>query len=163
MGFGAQLSLSAFTGSGIVSDTLVINGDARGVQLGASGTAVVRANNLTIVGHPADRGLLANLFGSAQLSVYNSIAVNSGVNAQLGTGVTQGSNIFVNDPGLFRDLLGGDYRLALGSSAIDAGDNTPPGGLGPFDLDGQARMVGSVVDIGAYESNDLLFSDRFEN
>ena len=116
-GFGAQLSLGAFAGTGIVSDTLVINGgDARGVQLSASGTAVVRA-----------------------------------------------SNIFNNAAGLFIDPLLGDYCLAPGSSAIDAGDNAPPGVLGPLDLDGGARVVGPAVDIGAYEWNDFLFGDRFEN
>ncbi|NKI34737.1 hypothetical protein HFP89_06120 [Wenzhouxiangella sp. XN79A] len=162
--FGAQASLSAYgvSGAGIVSDTLVVNGNARGLQLNAGDDSILRANNLTIVGHPSERGLLANINGTGQLSVYNSISVNNGTNAQLGAGVTEGSNLFVDDPDLFIDPLVGDYRLATGAAAIDAGDDLPPGGLGPLDFAGEARIFGPAVDIGAYEANDVMFRDGFE-
>lgn len=161
-GFGAQLAVSTFSGEATLSDTLVVDGNARGVQLNANNGAALRATNLTISGHFTERGLLASTSSGGQLSVYNSISVNNGVNAQLDPSVDEGSNLFSNDPGLFIDPLIGDYRLAPGSAAINAGDNTPPGGLGPLDLAGRTRVFGPAVDIGAYEADDVLFEDGFE-
>jgi hypothetical protein len=46
-------------------------------------------------------------------------------------------------------LLGDDLRLAAGSPAIDAGDETVD--AGPFDVDGEPRVQGARVDIGADE------------
>ena len=50
----------------------------------------------------------------------------------------------------FQDQIGGNYRLQLGSACIDAGTNAPV--YWPTDLDGNPRIIGSAVDIGAYES-----------
>jgi hypothetical protein len=50
------------------------------------------------------------------------------------------------------DLVAEDYHLGAGSPAIDAGSNHPPGGLGPFDIDGETRRRGTRVDIGADET-----------
>jgi parallel beta-helix repeat protein len=61
--------------------------------------------------------------------------------------VNQG-NLSVNP--LFVDRASGDFHLQAGSPCIDAGDNsavTP----GNTDLDGKPRILGSHVDIGAYE------------
>jgi len=55
---------------------------------------------------------------------------------------------FTNAP-LFVDLAGGDLRLQSNSPCINAGLNAyAPAGL---DLDGQPRIVGGTVDVGAYE------------
>lgn len=46
-----------------------------------------------------------------------------------------------------------DYRLSLSSPAIESGDNATTGLIGiSSDLDGNERIVGPVVDMGAYES-----------
>jgi hypothetical protein len=52
------------------------------------------------------------------------------------------------DP-LFVDLAGGNLRLQSNSPCINAGNNAfaPPGS----DLDGNRRIVGGTVDLGAYE------------
>jgi subtilisin family serine protease len=53
-----------------------------------------------------------------------------------------------------------DYHLLAGSACIDAGTNEPTGGLPATDMDGYTRLIdgdddgNSVVDIGAYESQD---------
>jgi len=55
------------------------------------------------------------------------------------------------DP-LFVDALNDDYHVLPGSPCIDAGTNNPPGGLPETDLDGNPRIMGYAVDMGAYEA-----------
>jgi len=54
---------------------------------------------------------------------------------------------------LFVDPDNGDYHLAAGSPCINAGTN---GAVQPgeTDLDGLPRIIGGVVDMGAYESTN---------
>jgi hypothetical protein len=53
----------------------------------------------------------------------------------------------------------GYYHLASQSSpCINAGDNSAPGGLSATDIDGNNRVINSVVDIGAVEFNGLLIA-----
>ena len=59
------------------------------------------------------------------------------------------SNLDRVDP-RFVDAANGDLRLLTGSPMIDAGDPATPD-LPEFDLAGNPRVVGSAVDIGAYE------------
>ncbi len=51
-------------------------------------------------------------------------------------------------PPRFADFAAGDYREAAGSPTIDAGSTE---GIGPLDLAGNSRLLGSAPDIGAYE------------
>jgi hypothetical protein len=86
---------------------------------------------------------------------------NNDLQAVLGTPGTQVGNLSV-DPA-FSDPVGGNYRLASGSLLIDAGTDTPLGGAAAQDLDGNARMQGLHVDIGAFETaSDDIFRDSFE-
>jgi hypothetical protein len=50
----------------------------------------------------------------------------------------------------------GDYRLRADSPMVDAGTDTPEGGLPTFDHDGAPRVQGGAVDIGAYEGGSIL-------
>jgi len=50
---------------------------------------------------------------------------------------------------LFVNLAGGNLRLQAGSPCINAGNNAYA--IGSADLDGNARIKGGAVDIGAYE------------
>ncbi|MDF7825282.1 choice-of-anchor Q domain-containing protein [Pontiellaceae bacterium B12227] len=49
---------------------------------------------------------------------------------------------------------GQDYRLSFDSPCIDAGDNSIL--IWPSDLEGNARIINSRVDLGAYEYNPIL-------
>lgn len=56
----------------------------------------------------------------------------------------------------FFDPVNGDYHLRGTSPCIDKGTSLAPG-LPAFDLDGNARINGANVDLGAYEFNDSAF------
>ncbi len=68
-----------------------------------------------------------------------------------------GKGNIADDP-RFVNPFGNDYRLELGSPAIDSGDPTyaPPGGA---DLAGNARVWNGRVDMGAYEFGAFTFGD----
>ncbi|MGH8173945.1 MAG: choice-of-anchor Q domain-containing protein [Rhodanobacteraceae bacterium] len=54
------------------------------------------------------------------------------------------------------------FELKRSSPLVDAGDDSPPGGMTQEDLAGKDRTIGAHVDIGAYE-NDRLFADGFDD
>jgi len=57
----------------------------------------------------------------------------------------------------FLDPSGGNFRLDVGSPALDAGGDQPA--MPALDLDGHPRVAGAAVDLGAYEAipGDLIF------
>jgi hypothetical protein len=59
-----------------------------------------------------------------------------------------GTGNFTNAP-LFVSLPAGNLRLQTNSPCINAGNNSYA--VGSTDLDGRPRIVGSTVDVGAYE------------
>ncbi len=137
----AQVYMSHSGASLILTDSLIadglqngINGDGSDMQL----TNLTIANN----GENGIRFLFAGLD--------NSIVYGNGTDLTHPERLPGNNNLVCVDP-LFVDPENGDYRLLAGSPAINAGNNDPPGGLGDFDLDGEDRLFGSAVDIGAYE------------
>ena len=69
------------------------------------------------------------------------------------------------EPATNAPTTAGDYRLLPGSAAINAGDNAFTSE--PTDLDGNPRIVGGTIDLGAYEApeftlrmNDSLAADH---
>src|SRR6185312_12010523 len=86
---------------------------------------------------------------------------NNDLQAVLGTPGTQAGNLSV-DPA-FSDAADGNFRLPPGSVLNDAGQDAPLGGAAAADLDGNARIRGAHVDIGAFESAPLsIFRNGFE-
>lgn len=59
----------------------------------------------------------------------------------------------------FLDPSGGNFRLNVGSPALDAGSAGQADGFPASDLDGHPRVAGAAVDLGAYEAipGDLIF------
>lgn len=163
--FASQVSVSSWSGgTGIVRDCLIAGGNGRGLQAYANDSATVNLINLTVVAHP-ERGVygVVNDPGmGGMINVYNVISSGNATDLDVSPEAVTSNNVIGATPG-FVDPVGGNYRLATGSPAIDAGDNSPPGGLGMADLDGHARVIGIAVDAGAYERSDTLFGDGFES
>jgi hypothetical protein len=82
---------------------------------------------------------------SAGGSNYTSSTLNYCCTTPLPSG---GVGNFTNDP-LFVNEAGGDFHLQTNSPCINSGNNAYA--PGPTDLDGNPRIVGGTVDMGAYE------------
>lgn len=70
-----------------------------------------------------------------------------------GAGNIETDPLFIDADGL-DNVVGSpddDVRLRPGSPCVDAGFNTPAGGLPAADLDGNPRIGGEAVDLGAFE------------
>ena len=148
----AQADVTALRGARVdLSDSLIARGDRGGLRvLADDGTAHV--TNLTVADQ-AGRGIETAQAGAGVLSLYNTIAFgNAGGDLAVAAGAPPdaGSNLIGIDP-LFGDPSWGEYCLSIGTPALDAGDDAPPGGLGPFELYGRRRVWFGGVDIGACE------------
>ncbi|MCB0053497.1 MAG: cadherin-like beta sandwich domain-containing protein, partial [Caldilinea sp.] len=100
---------------------------------------------------------IANYGGTTVLS--NTLIQSDTNDIWVGGGsVTFGPGIITSDPIFVAPIAAtdaptttGNYRLQAGSPAIDSGDNSAV--AVSTDLDGNARIQGGVVDMGAYEFN----------
>jgi len=88
-------------------------------------------------------------------NVYCAVRLNyccyaDGMSDIEGAGTVTPNNCINSDP-LFVDTAGGDYHMQSASPCIDAGNNSlVPAGV-TTDLDGNPRIAGTAVDMGAYE------------
>jgi len=73
---------------------------------------------------------------------------NNDIQASTGTAAAEAGTLHV-DPAFVGN---GNFHLADSSPLINAGIDHPAGDLTDVDLDGSPRVVGSGVDLGAYES-----------
>jgi hypothetical protein len=143
------------------TDNVIAGGPNTGVGAWSYDSSTLHLTNLTIFDH-ADLGILIRGFGS-ESTLFNTIVYGSTTPVDSSSGVfSTGANLLGVDP-LFVNPAVWDCRLQTGSPALDEGDNSPPGGLGPTDPDGNPRVLDVVVDIGAYEGAVEIFRDGFES
>lgn len=143
----------------LLRDTLVARGEG-GMLVSSSTDGVALLSQLTVADNAAT-GLELDETGTGSISLVNSIVYGNGTNVgTIGSPAIFPANLVGIDP-LFTDAAGGDYTLAAGSPALDAGD-TAFSGIGPYDLGHGARLVGPETDLGAYERG-ALFNDDFES
>ena len=161
---GPQLrSSSAGFATMTITDSGFAQGDQDGIAIETTADSTVYLVNLTVADHPFV-GVALDQSGASVQTLYNTIAFGNGTSDLVTTGsVASGSNLIGIDP-LFSNPGGLDYRLRAGSPGIDTGDNSPPGGLWSFDLDGNPRVINGIVDIGCYEGPAVvIFADDFES
>jgi hypothetical protein len=123
-----------------------------GVRIGALGSARVAVFNNAFV---LSEGTDVEFAGSGPADL-----VNNNLLSFSGTPSFQGGNLMLTDPG-FVDLAGGDFRLRLSSPLREAGHGAFD--LGALDFDGNPRLNDAQYDIGAFENDEIVFSDGFES
>ncbi len=135
-----------------------------------SGSSAV-FTNVTVSGNTGSEGAAGEWYDETGTSIIrNSIIYGSGVEGQMENiqnSLVQNQtnaaysddakhNLPANTDPLFISPDGGDYTLKHGSPAINNGSNAFFEGLdtGTRDLAGNPRLVGTTIDMGAYESPD---------
>lgn len=160
-------SNSAASGGGVygggVSDCLIVSNSA---NLGGGAYNVLTVN-CTVVSNTASQGggiysdgfdfitsansiVMLNSAGqdpNFSNPSNNVIAFNHCFTLPMPSTSSGGGNNYTNDPVLTTD---GNFRLQSNSPCINSGINSGTGGL-TNDLDGNPRIVGGTVDVGAYE------------
>ena len=150
-----------YSGGGIRnSSTLILaNSTISGNTAGSAGGGIYNWKTLTLNNTIVANNAATSIGGT---DLYRSSGTITGSNNLISNGTGQddlvdgvdgnqiGTTSLPIDP-RFVNSDNGNYRLAAGSSAIDAGDNglVPSGVI--TDLDGNYRIAGGTVDMGAYE------------
>jgi hypothetical protein len=150
-------SLSSFSASGlsvelgvinpkIINNTIVWNrGPAPGIAAVNCDTATAQiANNLIAFCSAGVRGVEGMTFK-------NNNVFSNGINDFIGFPDPTGVNGNLSaDPQLIPDPHWPDFHLRTTSPCVDAGDNSSPLSV-TLDLDGDPRIIGTAIDIGADE------------
>jgi hypothetical protein len=189
--FGAGIYCDSCTGTAMVIDNIIVDNSA-GVSGGgvfANGGSPIIANN-TLVGN-ADSSTGGGIFcsGGTPTLANNIIAFNaSGITNSIGSPVLFTNDVF-NSPGIdytgviadtgsisanpqFVDSSGDYHLVGLGpvmwgrSPCIDAGYETAYDAIVPSastDMDGNPRIHGPRVDMGAYEYGPKLLFANSDN
>ncbi|HEY3267645.1 MAG TPA: right-handed parallel beta-helix repeat-containing protein [Armatimonadota bacterium] len=141
----------------VINDTIVGNTLLPNAEVGGGGvlafqydppnaqTFLILANSIVA----SNATGLAVTGGATVTAVHNAFFSNGAANYK-GIADPTGANGNIKANPQFVSASVGDFHLAAGSPAINAGDDTLVPQWEP-DLDGHARIAGSHVDLGAYE------------
>ena len=169
-------AIAAYDSSLVVFNSLLVGNSASGVVNGvameggtiavrsfAAGNTPLRIVNATITGNSGPANSQAALFAAAgsgsERAIRNSIVWGNSPPAIAGDWIAAaslieggfaGTGVFDGNPN-FVNAAAGEYTLAAGSPAIDAGDESFLMPAFGFDLAGMARVEGAAPDLGAFE------------
>jgi parallel beta-helix repeat protein len=154
---GLDLNFSNCGSGGLVQlfNNTVASNSNRGIRIVSNlsdPSKLTLANNIAWGNAAQDVWLASNLSGSAPISatfVQNTYATRLGSEAAGSTGTLGSNPQFIN-------AAGGNFQLQTSSPSINSGSNAFP--IGVLDALGQPRVIGTLVDRGAYESavNDAI-------
>lgn len=143
--------------SSILENCLLTENTANHSGGGAYGGTL---NNCTIVGNTASNegggtyeGTLKNCVIWGNTAAKSNNYALSILTYSCTTPLAAGDGNIASDP-FFVNAAAGNYRLQSNSPCINAGDNAQVST--EFDLDGNARIQGERVDLGAYETSIAL-------
>lgn len=166
VGSRAQIYLSASDTAAVsLRDSASVRGPDTGAIVQATAGALARVTNVTVADN-GGAGLLLSGVGTktAFNNILHSNALGSILDTPSASGNNLGNDLGASDP-QFVNAAGLEYSLQPGSPAIDAGNASPPGGLGAVDVIGEPRVQGITVDIGAFERSvlvDAVYANGFE-
>ena len=144
----------------VLINCLAISNSAGGGSSAGSGGGAAYSSlvNCTLTSNSAGRGGGVAFGTASNCILYYNVFTSGGsapnyVSATLNSCSTtplppSGPGNITNEPA-FANLAGGDYHLQSNSPCINSGNNSYV--TTNTDLDGNARVVGGTVDIGAYE------------
>ncbi len=173
-GSGAALDIGGSTNA--VLNNITVSGNQCIASGGAittttSGSVVVRNsvfwNNVSPPGTPILESSISHP-GTGSVTVISTLLQGSGGSgAWSGAPLIDGGGNIDVDPLFLEAISGsttpttrGNYRITIGSPAMDVGNNAfnPT----PYDLDGNLRILDGIIDLGAYEGH-MIFGDDLES
>ena len=172
------LSLTPSEDASLVLQQVAVVDNAAGDEFGMTCTASIYTNEPVTVKQSTfanNAGTSLCVIGSTQnnpVDIDNTIFWGSPLGLQVDNVPSSAlhlrhntidGNLFDNPPSInvgnhsfnpqFLDPANGDYRLAVTSPAVDSGVTPPTGGQSASDIVGNPRVVGGVVDRGAWETD----------
>ncbi|MGV3460441.1 MAG: choice-of-anchor Q domain-containing protein [Flavobacterium sp.] len=146
----AGVAFSGLGGTATVTNALITSNStaAQGAIIWTLSTEIVDIRNSIIFGNSATKMIYKDGGGVVQFA--HSLVQGSGSSQAWDTafGTNGGGNI--DDDPLFTNAANGDFTLQPGSPAINTGNNSFVTSI-TTDINGNARIYGSAVDMGAYE------------
>jgi hypothetical protein len=157
-GDGGGAYSSSLTNCLVVSNTVSCSycGFLGGTGGGASSCSL---QNCTVVGNHAvvnAGGIDAKSQATNCILFYNTVWPGADANYSAAAGLSyccttpspSGTGSITNDP-IFVSMASGDFHLQATSPCVNAGNNLHASG--DTDLDGNPRLIGGMIDLGAYE------------
>lgn len=160
-GVGGGMQILGLSSSNLINVTIAnnkaTNDEGGGIYIGMVNFRAPspKLYNCIIYGNTTSSNIESNIQGDEYATPSYSHCLIGGSGGSVNWNSSLGTNVIGNidaDP-LFVGSSMGDYHLRLESPCIDKGDKTKiPSGV-TTDLAGNIRIIGSNVDMGAYEYN----------
>ena len=139
--WGAELYIQYDTRNNLIKNNIIFANSSR---------SFIESWSEVMTGNIVDRNLyFAAGGGSNGTWIWKNVTYTTFTAYQSGSG-NDATGLIGRDP-LLVNPTAGDLHIKKGSPAINAGENLPSAQMGTLDIDGNARIIKRIVDIGADE------------